>query len=83
VASGSSTSGARSGSASRWRPSRRPRTSPCFARGDFDVASDAQCSFIVEPDYDIQKSSRSGSPTTTTAATRTRSRRSLLKQARA
>jgi peptide/nickel transport system substrate-binding protein len=24
-------------------------------RGDFDVASDAQCSFIVEPDIDIQK----------------------------
>jgi len=24
-------------------------------RGDFDVASDAQCSFVVEPDIDIQK----------------------------
>ena len=24
-------------------------------RGDFDVASDAQCSFVVEPDVDIQK----------------------------
>ena len=24
-------------------------------RGDFDVASDAQCGFIVEPDLDIQK----------------------------
>jgi peptide/nickel transport system substrate-binding protein len=24
-------------------------------RGDFDVASDAQCSFIVEPDIDLQK----------------------------
>jgi len=24
-------------------------------RGDFDVSSDAQCSFIVEPDIDIQK----------------------------
>ena len=24
-------------------------------RGDFDVASDAQCSFVVEPDIDVQK----------------------------
>jgi peptide/nickel transport system substrate-binding protein len=24
-------------------------------RGDFDVASDAQCSFAVEPDIDVQK----------------------------
>jgi len=24
-------------------------------RGDFDVASDAQCSFVVEPDIDLQK----------------------------
>src|SRR3989442_5890449 len=24
-------------------------------RGDFDVASDAQCGFVVEPDTDIQK----------------------------
>src|SRR5258705_13739642 len=24
-------------------------------RGDFEVASDAQCSFVVEPDIDLQK----------------------------
>ena len=29
-------------------------------RGDFDVASDAQCSFIVEPDIDLQKFQSTG-----------------------
>ena len=29
-------------------------------RGDFEVASDAQCSFIVEPDIDIQKFQSTG-----------------------
>jgi len=29
-------------------------------RGDFDVASDAQCSFVVEPDIDIQKFQSTG-----------------------
>jgi len=29
-------------------------------RGDFEVASDAQCSFIVEPDVDIQKFQSTG-----------------------
>jgi peptide/nickel transport system substrate-binding protein len=29
-------------------------------RGDFDVASDAQCSFVVEPDIDLQKFQSTG-----------------------
>jgi len=33
---------------------------PMLARGDFDVAMDFQCSFVVEPDIDIEKFQSSG-----------------------
>jgi ABC-type transport system substrate-binding protein len=52
--------------------------------GDFEVAADFQCGFIVEPDLDIYKFSRRRSPMPTTAATRTgRWTISYVKQARA
>ena len=35
-------------------------TSPCSERGDFEVAMDAQCSFIVEPDIDLTKFQSTG-----------------------
>ena len=51
---------------------RRP-THAMLKRGDFEVAMDFQCGFIVEPDLDIaQVPVDRRTPTPTTAATRTR-----------
>ena len=54
-ASGSSTSGARSGSTSSRRRSRPSAYYAMLKRGDFEVAMDFQCGFIVEPDLDLPR----------------------------